>query len=150
MFLEGLCYKGEVEVNVAGVWEKGHPEPLWVITDLSPSTDCKRIAIEESFRDLKNLLGLKRLMNKIQEYLEVMVALVLTAYGIGLVLGEVMREMVFCGSKSYRLYSGLFVLLRLKVKVGHEDVCEIVERALFPCSLPPPVSIHVWSSVTDA
>ena len=25
-------------------------------------------------------------------------------------LGEVVREMVFWGSKSYRLYSGLFVL----------------------------------------
>jgi len=61
------------------------------------------------------------------------------------VLGEVMREMVLWGSKSYRLYSGLFVLLKLKVKVGHEDVCKIVERALslFPCPLASPVSSHV-------
>jgi len=36
VFLEGLHYKGEVEVNVAGVWEPGHSEPLWIITDLSP------------------------------------------------------------------------------------------------------------------
>jgi len=36
VFLEGLRYKGEVEVNVAGVWEPGHPEPLWIITDLDP------------------------------------------------------------------------------------------------------------------
>ena len=28
VFLLGLRYKGEVEVNVAGVWEPGHPEPL--------------------------------------------------------------------------------------------------------------------------
>ena len=98
--------------------------------------------IEESFRDLKNLLGLERLMNKTQEYLEGMVALMLIAYGIGLALGEVMREMVFWGSKSYRLYSGLFVLLRLKVRV---DVRKVVERALslFPCPLAPPVSSHV-------
>ena len=60
-FLEGLHYKGEVEVNVAGVWEPGHPEPLWIITDLDPkealSIYRKRMAIEESFRDLKNLIG---------------------------------------------------------------------------------------------
>jgi len=59
-----------------------------------------------------------------------------------LVLGEVMREMVLWGSKSYRLYSGLFVLLRLKVRV---DVRKVVERALslFPCSPASPVSSHV-------
>ena len=34
VFLEGLRYKGEV--NVAGVWEPGHPESLWIIPDLSP------------------------------------------------------------------------------------------------------------------
>ena len=28
VFLLGLRYKGEVEVNVAGVWEPRHPEPL--------------------------------------------------------------------------------------------------------------------------
>ena len=146
VFLSGLRYKGEVEVNVAGVWEPGHPEPLWIITDLDPkealSIYQKRMTIEESFRDLKGLLGLERLMNKTQEYLEGMVALMLMAYGIGLVLGEVMREMVFWGSKSYRLYSGLFVLLRLKVRV---DVRKVVERALslFPCPPASPVSSHV-------
>ena len=54
VFLEGLQYKGEV--NVADLWERGHPEPLWVITDLSPEEALyicrKRMAIEESFRDL--------------------------------------------------------------------------------------------------
>lgn len=50
VFLLGLCYKVEVGVNVAGLWEPGHPEPLWVITDLSPeeafSLYRKRMAIE--------------------------------------------------------------------------------------------------------
>ena len=121
-------------MNVAGVWEPGHPEPLWIITDLDSeealSIYRKRMAIEESFRDLKSLLGLERLMNKAQEYLEGMVALVLMAYGIGLMLGEVLREMIFGKSKKYRLYSGLFVLLKLKVKVSLEDVGKITERAL--------------------
>ena len=44
-----------------------------------------------------------------------------------MVLGKVTREMVFWGSKSYRLYSGLFVLLKLKVRV---DIRKVVERAL--------------------
>jgi len=61
--------------------------------------------------------------------------LMLMAYGIGLVLGEVMREMIFWGSKTYRLYSGLFVLLRLKVKVGYEDMREIVEGS--PSAVAP-------------
>jgi len=39
-------------------------------------------------------------MNKTQGYLEGMVALVLMAYGIGLMLGEVLREMIFGKSKS--------------------------------------------------
>ncbi len=149
VFLSGLRYKGEVEVNVAGVWERGHPEPLWVITDLDPrealSIYRKRMRIEESFRDLKGLLGLERLMNKAQGYLEGMVALVLMAYGIGLVLGEVVREMIFGSSRNYRLYSGLFVLLKIGVKAGYEDVQRILERALslFPKPSFPPVSTHV-------
>ena len=47
-----------------------------------------------------------------------------------MMLGKVMREMVFCGSKSYQLYSGLFVLSKLRVKVSHEDMREIVKRFL--------------------
>jgi len=29
VFLEGLHYKGEVEVNVAGIWKPGHSEPFF-------------------------------------------------------------------------------------------------------------------------
>ena len=57
-----------------------------------------------------------------------------------MVLGEVMGETVFLGSKGYRLYSELFVLLRLKVRV---DIREVVGRALFPCPPASPVSSHV-------
>jgi len=38
--------------------------------------------------------------------------------------------MIFGKSKKYRLCSGLFVLLKLKVKVGLEDVGKIAEHAL--------------------
>jgi len=52
---------------------------------------------------------------------------------------------VFGGSRSYRLYSGLFVLLRLKVKVSYEDIPKIVEQSLslFPRLALSPVSTHV-------
>ena len=72
-----------------------------------------------------------------------MVALMLMAYGIGLALGEAVRERVFGGSRGYRLYSGLFVLLQLRV--SHEDMREIGERSLslFPRLMVPPVPTHV-------
>ena len=62
-----------------------------------------------------------------------------------MVLEEVMREMVLWGSKNYRVYSGLFVLLKLKVKVGLEDVGKIAEHALssFPQLTLSPVPTHV-------
>ena len=120
VFLEGARLQGEGGGEEAGIWEPGHSEPLWIITDLSPqealSIYRERMAIEEGFRDLKGLLGLERLMNKAQGYLEGMVASVLMAYGIGLMLGEVLREMIFGNSKRYRLYSGLFVLRSRPVK----------------------------------
>jgi len=69
----------------------------------------------------------------------------LMAYGIRLILGEVSRKMIFGKSKRYRLYSGLFVLLRLKVKVSYEDIPKIVEQSLslFPRLALSPVSTHV-------
>ena len=57
-----LLYKGKIPVNVAGEWKEGLSQPLWVITDLQPQQGLRiykeRMKIEESFRDLKSLLGL--------------------------------------------------------------------------------------------
>jgi ABC-type proline/glycine betaine transport system permease subunit len=47
--------------------------------------------IEESFRDMKNLLGLEKLMNKRRDHMEKMVALLLLAYAIGLGLGVIVK-----------------------------------------------------------
>ena len=44
----------------------------------------QRMKIEVSFRDMKNLLGMKKLMNKRRDHMEKMVALLLIAYAIGL------------------------------------------------------------------
>ncbi len=78
---EGVYYKGKVKVNLAGKWEKGFDEPLWVIGSLKPPellrVYASREKIDESFRDLKNLLDLDKIMNKKRINLEKMIALVL-------------------------------------------------------------------------
>jgi len=62
-----------------------------------------------------------------------------------LALGEAVREKILANSRYYRVYSGLFVLLKLKVKVGLEDVGKIAEHALssFPQLALSPVPTHV-------
>ena len=56
-----LYYRGEIRVTVAGEWTEGFKEPLWVITNLEPEEALAvyraRMKIEESFKDLKDLLG---------------------------------------------------------------------------------------------
>ena len=52
----------------------------------------QRMKIEECFRDMKNLLGLEKLMNKRRDHMEKMVALLLIAYAIALWLGEMLRS----------------------------------------------------------
>jgi len=96
-----LYYRGKVRMNVAGEWEEGFKEPLWVITNLEPEEALEvyraRMKTEESFKDLKGLMGLERLMNKHREQMEKMVALVLLAYAIGLLLGEAVRDRMYGG-----------------------------------------------------
>ena len=55
-------------------------------------------------------------------------ALVFMVYGIELALEETVRERVLGGYGSHRLYSGLFVLLKLRV--SYEDLQKVVERSL--------------------
>jgi hypothetical protein len=66
------------------------------MTDLEPEQGLeiylKRMKIEESFQDCKDLLGLDRLMNKKQVHLEQMMALTLLAYVVGMFFGEALRD----------------------------------------------------------
>jgi hypothetical protein len=48
--------------------------------------------IEQSFKDAKNLLGMEKVMSKKREQLEITLALVLVAYALGLMVGEVPRN----------------------------------------------------------
>ena len=75
----------------------------------------QRMKIEECFRDIKNLLGLDRLMNKRRDHMEKRVAWLIIAYAIGLWLGKVLRVDMFPNHiRKYKLFSGLFVFLKLK------------------------------------
>lgn len=130
----GVLYKGKVEVNLAGRWEKGFKKPMWVISSLkvNPSEALEiyglRMKIEECFRNLKSLLDLDKIMNKKRVNMEKMVALTLLAYSIGLLLGEEIRDRVYVGAK-WKQYSGLFILLKRSdgaVKRIWKDIVESV------------------------
>jgi hypothetical protein len=151
-----LAYKDKVRVNVIGVWKKGLSQPLWVMTDLKPEDGLQiyfqRMKIEESFRDLKNLLRLDKVMNKKQELMEKMVALVMLAFSIGLLSGEGVRDALYGETveaettvrkkervpgqprlrqgKKWKLYSGLFILLKQKIDLSIERLREIFRVVL--------------------
>lgn len=97
--------------------------------------------IDESFRDLKNLLRMDKLMNKKAEQMEKMIALVMLAFSIGLLAGEGVRDCVFGEpvkrrtavssadripgqpelrqGKKWKLYSGLFThVTQFSSKIG--------------------------------
>ena len=102
---------------------------------LAPSCQAEFVicdqTIDESFRDMKSLLGLEKLMNKRRDHMEKMVALLLIAYVIGLWLGETLRSSPFPeNARKHNLYSGLFVLLKLKLTVSKQDFLPISSQAL--------------------
>lgn len=98
-FWRGVYYRGRVKVNLAGEWHKGVGEPLWVMSNLPPEEALKlyhqRMKIDESFKDMKSLLGLGKAMNKRRENMEKMVAMLLIAYAIGLLVGEEVRDRAY-------------------------------------------------------
>jgi hypothetical protein len=129
-----LYYKGEVCVNVIGVWKKGLSRPLWVMSNLDPRIALdiylQRMKIEESFKDIKDLLGITKIMNKRQDYMEQVVALLLLAYSIVLLVGEAVRDRLYGPppskdqepGKRWRLYSGPFIILRQKIPLSKRDL----------------------------
>lgn len=151
-FRRGLYYKGKVRVNVAGEWQEGFSEPLWVITNLEPEEGLEiyraRMKIEESFKDLKSLLDLEKVMNKKRKQMEKMVALVLLAYAIGLLVGEALRDGMYRGKGSggsnphphsesqeqrgqkWKLYSGLFVLLKQKIQLRQAVIRRLLAEVI--------------------
>jgi hypothetical protein len=141
-----VYYLGTVKVNVIGYWQKSLAKPLWVITSLEPERGLeiylKRMKIEQTFRDCKDLLHLTKLMNKKQAILEQMIALTLLAYVVGVWFGEALRDVVYGmldiaqvpdallnkpkvdanEHPKWLLYSGLFVLLKHKLRLPYRQV----------------------------
>jgi hypothetical protein len=158
-------YKGQVPVNLIGVWRKGMPEPLWVMSNLAPQQALRiyhaRMKIDESFRDLKNLLGLDKLMNKSQQHMEQMAALTMLAYAVGLLVGETLRDELYPPPSpeappsnsppaidkpaarrcKWQMYSGLFILLKQKLSLSAERLRQLIDQALqaFATLVCPPV-----------
>jgi hypothetical protein len=147
-----LYYLGTVKVNLIGYWRKSLSKPLWIMTTLEPKRGLeiylKRMKIEETFRDCKDLLHLTKLMNKKQPLLEQMIALCLLAYIVGVWLGEAIRDVVYGKLNvsqlpdallntplvdanvhpKWLLYSGLFVLLKQKLRLSKKQI-EVVSQA---------------------
>jgi len=150
-----IFYKGKVRINVIGYWHKGYAEPLWVMTNLKAELGGQiyfaRMKIEETFRDLKSLLGLGKVMNQQQAKMEQLVALVLLAYTLGVLVGEELRDVLFgappalpnargqtskpprplhAPSPKWKLYSGLFLLLKQKVDLSLAQFQQVVRTAV--------------------
>jgi transposase len=139
-----------------GRWKEGLSEPLWVITNLKAEEGLRiyfgRMKIEESFKDLKDLLGMSKLMNLKQDYMEKMIALLLLIFPIGLLLGEELRDFLYAEpiaaedqvpkkelvpgtldrkkGKKWKRYSGLFILLRQKWFLSNEQQNAIYQTVL--------------------
>jgi hypothetical protein len=148
-----VFYLGSVKVNLIGFWRKGLSKPLWVITTLEPKRGLaiylQRMKIEQTFRDCKDLLHLTKLMNKKQSILEQMIALCLLTYVIGVWLGEALRDVVYGKLKiiqvpdallnkqtvdanthpKWLLYSGLFVLLKQKLRLPSKQIDAVANAA---------------------
>jgi transposase len=99
-----------------------------------------RMKIEGSFRDLKDMLNIDKIMNQKQENMEKMVSMVLLSYSIGLLIGETIRESIYT-EKKRKLYSGLHILLKRKVSIFGDTLKAIINSAFLVFS-----SI-VWGNV---
>lgn len=148
-----VYYLGTVKVNLIGYWRKSLSKPLWIMTSLEPQPGLeiylKRMKIEETFRDCKDLLHLTKLMNKKQPLLEHMIALSLLAYIIGVWFGEALRDVAYGKldvarlpdallNKSlvdaklhpkWLLYSGLFILLKQKLRLSTTQIQTVSQAA---------------------
>ena len=166
-----VYYKGRARVNIIGTWKPGLSEPMWVMTDLEAKRGLalyqERMKIEESFRDLKSLLHLDAVMNKTQANMEQMVALVMLAFAIGLLIGESARDLLFAApvqpgeavpeneripgqpqlrkSCKWKLFSGLFLLLKRKLPFSASQLKRLTRRVLdtFVALVYPPVRTYV-------
>lgn len=142
--LNKVFYMGKVFVNLIGQWQEGLKEPMWIMTNLPAeqglSFYAQRMKIEETFKDLKSLLGMDKLMCQKRHWMEQMVCLALITFAIGLVLGETLRSQIFPEtSRKPKLYSGLFVLLKLKLTLDFREfhrICKLASQTFQTIVIP--------------
>jgi hypothetical protein len=142
-----LTYRGEIPVNIFGIWQPGFKKPLWIMTSLSPEEGYRiyqlRAKIETSFRDLKTLLNVDKIMNKSKFYLEKVLALFMIAYTIAMLIGEAIRDIrydqidpdsldLLCSpdehehAPKWHSFSGLFILLKRRRRLDASTLRKIV------------------------
>jgi hypothetical protein len=102
-YYAGIWYRGKVKLNLAGTWLAGCKEPLWVASNIAAKPALhiyqQRMKIEESFRDLKSLLHVDKVVSKTQKNMEKLILLMMIVYTIGVLVGEKVRDRMFPGEK---------------------------------------------------
>ncbi|MCL0097612.1 hypothetical protein M1O19_03705 [Dehalococcoidia bacterium] len=86
----------------------------------------------------------RKKVDKGRERMEKMVAMMLLAYSIALLIGEEIRDRVYKG-KRWKLYSGVFVLIKQRVQLARETITDIINDAysFFSIMVQGDVRIHV-------
>ena len=145
-----VYYKGEVRLNVVGIWRYGFKDPIWIMTNMDPEEGLilydKRMKIEICFRDLKSLLHMDKIMNKSQTLLNKMLAMVLLTYAVSLIVGEAIRDVQYAQvspndlnllsvpdidkRSHWFLFSGPFLLLKNRYHLDGATLRKIVSAAL--------------------
>ena len=145
-----VYYMGQVKMNVIGIWHYGFKEPIWIMTTLEPEEALrlyfKRMKIEITFRDLKSLLHMHKVMNKSQRLLEKTLAMLLIAYAILLLLGEAVRDVQYAHvppdkinlltspptdkRSKWHSFSGPFLLLKHRSCLRNDQLRKIVTVVL--------------------
>lgn len=145
-----VYYMGSVCLNVIGIWHYGFSQPMWIMTNMDPEAGLalyqQRMKIEICFRDLKSLLNIDKVMNKSQQYLDKMLAMVMLAYAICLLVGEAIRDVQYaqvdpgevdlltvpaCEKTSrWHLFSGPFLLLKRRYRLKRKILRQIAKVVL--------------------
>ncbi len=85
----GVLYKGKIKVNIIAISSVGHRTPLVVMTSMQDldkelSFYKKRMKMDQSFKDGKDKLGLRKIISKKRINAEKMISLLLILFCIPL------------------------------------------------------------------
>jgi hypothetical protein len=93
-----VYYKGNLLANVVGYWDSRFKKPMYIITNMDGALGLQiyrqRMKIEESFRDMKDILGIDKNMSKKEDMMRKLIGMTLLAYVIAFFSrGNVKRTM---------------------------------------------------------